>query len=60
MWDDAASIYNIGDEPVPEKKVHHFDIASLAQGLDKTASEAAHVNKLQTHVALAEDALQTH
>jgi hypothetical protein len=46
MWDDAASIYNIEDIPVPEKKVHHFDIASLAQGLHKTVSEAAHVNKL--------------
>jgi len=46
MWDDAASIYNIEDNPVPEKKVHHFDIASLAEGLHKTVSEAAHINKL--------------
>ena len=52
MWSSA-----VATEP---KDVPHFDLVGLAQGLTQTASTAAKVQKLSSHVKEAKKTLEQH
>lgn len=60
MFTDAATIDS--EEPQVEivNKPFHFDLVGLAQGLNKTVSAAANVEKLKKHVLDAKKTLLTH
>ena len=60
MWSNSADLTMVDTEAAPAKPTHHFDLASLAQGLSETATVAQTVQKLEKDVGEAETALKSH
>lgn len=46
MWSNSADLTMVDTDTAPAKPTHHFDLASLAQGLSETATVAVSVSKL--------------
>ena len=61
MFESAVDVSeDVVDQKAQAQRPFHFDLVGLAQGLHKSASVAAHVNKLRKHVSDAKAALKTH
>jgi len=55
MWNAAVEV-----QEEPATQPYHFDLVGLAQGLTKTASTAAKIQKLSAHVRDAKKTLEQH
>lgn len=58
MWNAAVEVEQEPAEPAQQP--FHFDLVSLAEGLTKTASTAAKIQKLSSHVRDAKKTLENH